>query len=832
MSQSFLKLLNKDCQYIIKDVWAENLEEEMKNIAQIVQDYPYVAMDTEFPGVVARPLGNFKTAQDYLYQTLRCNVDLLNLIQLGLTFADEQGRLPPTVCTWQFNFKFNLAEDMYANDSIELLQKSGIDFQKFSVDGISQQQMSQNKKIRLIDQKDAHSISVTQTISSLANAVKEVVENSLDANSSVIEATFYNYGLDGVKVSDNGSGIAEDQFAALVALRNHTSKIDSLQQLAESDSFGFRGEGLNALCFMSDVEIVTRHSTSSTGFQLTFDHSGGIERQAVQSRDQGTTVQISNLFASLPVRRQEFIRNHKKEYAKCVSLLTEYGLVMSNRTKLCVKHQLQKAGSNNAEKVLLCSGESLMANATAVYGIKFANTLRPLSGFSLTGDGDIAQCQVDGLMSAGGQGRSSADRQYLYINRRPVHLPKITRLLNEVWKSQYPQSYPCYVLTFTVPANSYDVNVTPDKRQILLHNEQQIMQWLRDVVSEWINSNSGSIQRQVLSQQTQLFPSQSSESKTSSLSSLSSSMASLQSQPQSSSQSQSLSMKEDQSQVKLKVLSDVNLLLPDSNKKFHVHNVNEYLKIDLNDIESGLIEKLQQEEDDYINSDQVSSQTLDIEGERAEEQTAVRLSKLQFQDMQVVGQFNLAFIIAKLQSESGMDYFVVDQHASDEKTRFEMYMQNLRIQCQPLVNPLTVHLTPNQVQIVMENEQLFKSNGFIVSTAPGDSSAICIKSLPTLNGRTYTQSDFEELLLQLTDSDGHHCHGDSGDRCCSKTRAVLASKACRSAIMVGDTLSANKMQQVVSGLSKLDHPWCCPHGRPTIRWLYSSQTNQSSQSQP
>ncbi|KAI3654714.1 hypothetical protein MP228_000094 [Amoeboaphelidium protococcarum] len=137
MSQSFLKLLNKDCQYIIKDVWAENLEEEMKNIAQIVQDYPYVAMDTEFPGVVARPLGNFKTAQDYLYQTLRCNVDLLNLIQLGLTFADEQGRLPPTVCTWQFNFKFNLAEDMYANDSIELLQKSGIDFQKFSVDGIN-----------------------------------------------------------------------------------------------------------------------------------------------------------------------------------------------------------------------------------------------------------------------------------------------------------------------------------------------------------------------------------------------------------------------------------------------------------------------------------------------------------------------------------------------------------------------------------------------------------------------------------------------------------------------------------------------------------------------
>ncbi|KAJ1559670.1 CCR4-NOT transcription complex subunit 7 [Nowakowskiella sp. JEL0078] len=91
--------------------------------------------DTEFPGVVARPIGNFRTSSDYHYQMLRCNVDLLKIIQLGVTFSDENGNVPE-ICTWQFNFKFNLSDDMYAQDSIDLLTKSGIDFKKHEEFGI------------------------------------------------------------------------------------------------------------------------------------------------------------------------------------------------------------------------------------------------------------------------------------------------------------------------------------------------------------------------------------------------------------------------------------------------------------------------------------------------------------------------------------------------------------------------------------------------------------------------------------------------------------------------------------------------------------------------
>lgn len=124
---------------IIKNVWQDNLEEEFMNIQTLLPRFPYVAMDTEFPGIVARPLGNFRSQAEYLYASLRCNVDMLRIIQLGLTLCDVEGNFPPgdSSCCWQFNFRFNLDEDAYAQESIDLLSKSGIDFMAHQRKGIT-----------------------------------------------------------------------------------------------------------------------------------------------------------------------------------------------------------------------------------------------------------------------------------------------------------------------------------------------------------------------------------------------------------------------------------------------------------------------------------------------------------------------------------------------------------------------------------------------------------------------------------------------------------------------------------------------------------------------
>jgi len=122
----------------IRNVWAENVEEEMRVIRELVDKYPYVSMDTEFPGVVAKPVTESYTS-DYHYKSLKLNVDLLKIIQLGLSFSDEKGNLCKDCPCWQFNFAFDLDGDMFAQDSIDLLVNSGISFPDHATRGIDPQ---------------------------------------------------------------------------------------------------------------------------------------------------------------------------------------------------------------------------------------------------------------------------------------------------------------------------------------------------------------------------------------------------------------------------------------------------------------------------------------------------------------------------------------------------------------------------------------------------------------------------------------------------------------------------------------------------------------------
>ncbi|KAJ4302866.1 CCR4-NOT core DEDD RNase subunit [Kalmusia sp. IMI 367209] len=148
----------------IRDVWRNNLHQEMELLRSLVERYPYISMDTEFPGVVARPIGEFNSKASYHYQTVRCNVDLLKIIQLGVTLFSIQGEVPPShldpsqlnyqpkavqqyannivicPCTWTFNFQFSLEDDMYNEESIQMLKKSGADFQKHADLGIDTQE--------------------------------------------------------------------------------------------------------------------------------------------------------------------------------------------------------------------------------------------------------------------------------------------------------------------------------------------------------------------------------------------------------------------------------------------------------------------------------------------------------------------------------------------------------------------------------------------------------------------------------------------------------------------------------------------------------------------
>ena len=215
------------------------------------------------------------------------------------------------------------------------------------------------------------------------------------------------------------------------------------------------------------------------------------------------------------------------------------------------------------------------------------------------------------------------------------------------------------------------------------------------------------------------------------------------------------------------------------------------------------------------------------------------------------GQFNLGFILASAKG----DLFIFDQHACDEKHRFEFLNRTSKIERQPLVAPLKLHLPPSSEITVQTYMRVFAENGFEVGVdmnqPPGG--RCFVKAMPTSTGFMFGRQDIEDLIGMLEEEDGMLASQQSAGlpsavidaesrqepqqglldiwrhRSCwgsianvprpKKVWGLLASRACRSAVMIGKTLVPKEMQNILLRLSLLMQPWNCPHGRPTLRHL-------------
>ncbi|KAI8062112.1 hypothetical protein BC940DRAFT_309564 [Gongronella butleri] len=325
--------------------------------------------------------------------------------------------------------------------------------------------------IKPIDTSTIHRLCSAQVIPDLASGIKELVENSLDAGATSIDIVLKNHGLHGFEVIDNGSGIDPSNYE-FVALKHYTSKIADFKDLEHVLTFGFRGEALSSLCGVGRLVVTTAtQEQAPMGVQLEYDHQGRLISNTPIARSVGTTVSVTQLFDTMPVRLQELKRTYKREYAKALTLIHAYCIISTN-VRLFAYNEPPKGP--RARLLSINGNSSLRDNLTNVFGLKVVSQLDPF-------DIDLAptiQGSISGFISKPqfGLGRKSSDRQYFYINGRPCALPKISKAFNEVYSNFITNQYPVVVANLKIPTESYDVNVTPDKRNIMLHDEQILIQ--------------------------------------------------------------------------------------------------------------------------------------------------------------------------------------------------------------------------------------------------------------------------------------------------------------------------------------------------------------------
>lgn len=275
-------------------------------------------------------------------------------------------------------------------------------------------------------------------------------------------------------------------------------------------TFGFRGEALSSLCALSNMTITTRHASCSHGTRLELDHNGAITKQSICARSTGTSVTMANLFATLPVRKREFTKNIKKEFARMCQILQAYCLVSVGVRIICT-NQTAKGGKSTVMATNMA--RSTLDNITAIFGARQTAEIVSIQAPLSDNDDDDPSNDVDGETLAKlrsfrlegwisnhcqGSGRSSKDRQFVFINSRPCEPKTVFKTINECYHRYNVQQWPFIFLNILLQRSDVDVNLTPDKRQVLVANEKLLLSAIERSIQRTFGDNKSSFKMQNL----------------------------------------------------------------------------------------------------------------------------------------------------------------------------------------------------------------------------------------------------------------------------------------------------------------------------------------------
>jgi len=312
--------------------------------------------------------------------------------------------------------------------------------------------------IKVLDELVSTKIAAGEVIERPVSVVKELIENALDANATTLEIEIEKGGFELIRVTDDGNGIANGELD-LALTRHATSKIVSVEDLEDINSFGFRGEALASISSISNIILVSREPHATRASYIVA-HSGELIESGYQGSKIGTSISVENLFQNVPARLS-FMKSAASEARRCTTLIGQYAIAHPE-----VSFKLFRDGN----MILSTPGDGKFQDVIAtVWGIDIAKQMLEIDFVTL---GDVT---LHGFASPPNLNRGRKDGQVLFVNNRLIESQAISYAIADCYREYMLKGrYPFVFLFLSVKPNQIDVNVHPTKAQVRFRKEQEI----------------------------------------------------------------------------------------------------------------------------------------------------------------------------------------------------------------------------------------------------------------------------------------------------------------------------------------------------------------------
>jgi DNA mismatch repair protein MutL len=630
-------------------------------------------------------------------------------------------------------------------------------------------------------------IAAGEVVERPAAAIKEMVENSMDAGASAITIEIRDGGITYIRVTDNGSGIPQPQIR-MAFERHATSKIITSEDLHHIETLGFRGEALASIAAVSRVTCTTRVRGEDSG--ITVVNEGGIIQDIREAAcPEGTTFIVRDLFFNTPVRLK-FLKKPAAEAAFVSDLVMR--LILSNPS---ISFRLLSQG-----KTLYHSpGDGKLESAVfSIYGKEMLKSMRFVSGGS-------RGLWLEGFIGIGDSARGTRSNQSFFINGRYMKSAILAQALEQGCRERVTIGhFPTCVLHLKMALESVDVNVHPNKMEVRFQSENDVFESVRDMILDVLHKDA------LLDNvpEMDLNPAQ----------------TPLHLHTNSVAVMSTVVNKTDYSTISTGTPNATNALL-DNGPKFNIEAGNiepkskpeaparvpiivpvpshEQVPVFRETHISASMKPIYSSEHAAPN-DIMPPAAVDVKiSEMAEAIPALPEKELR-PDLKVLGVVFQTYVLIEYRDQ----LLLIDQHAAHERLLFDRMIRayDQKAASQALLVPQVVTLTHRELETLQENQEALSQTGFEISSF-GDH-AVQIRSVPIILGQPQAKSFLLELLDELETM--------RGLTTLEKRRTAVLQMACKRAVKGGERLPQVEIEDLVRRATETGVTPTCPHGRPLV----------------